>query len=124
MTEVLDPAQMKLQTQAVALTAPLQVKAVFHKERDTVLVNVEAGSAMDLTCGRCLAVIGQPYDGHFDLDYSVKGQVSLDVTDDIRQEVLLSYPFRFLCREDCPGLCPQCGVNLNEGLCTHATTQA
>ena len=41
----------------------------------------------------------------------------LDV-DELLLEVLeLSIPFRFLCREDCLGLCSKCGKNLNEGPC-------
>jgi len=41
----------------------------------------------------------------------------LDV-DELLLEVLeLSLPFRFLCREDCKGLCSKCGKNLNEGDC-------
>ena len=41
----------------------------------------------------------------------------LDV-DELLLEVLeLSIPFRFLCREDCLGLCSKCGKNLNLGLC-------
>ena len=38
----------------------------------------------------------------------------LDVTDWAREAVALQFPTQVLCREDCRGLCPQCGVNLNE----------
>ena len=38
---------------------------------------------------------------------------------DIAQDaLLLALPMRFLCREDCEGLCPTCGVNLNRQRCT------
>ena len=32
-------------------------------------------------------------------------------------DLLLALPTKHLCREDCRGLCPHCGKNLNEGLC-------
>ena len=32
-------------------------------------------------------------------------------------DLLLALPTKHLCREDCRGLCPRCGKNLNEGLC-------
>lgn len=35
----------------------------------------------------------------------------------IREDILLSLPTKILCREDCKGLCPYCGANLNEGKC-------
>ena len=47
----------------------------------------------------------------------------LDV-DELLLEVLeLSIPFRFLCREDCLGLCSKCGKNLNQGKCNCETKE-
>ncbi len=41
----------------------------------------------------------------------------IDLTEDIREDIVLSLPARLLCDEDCQGLCPQCGVNLNSSRC-------
>ena len=41
----------------------------------------------------------------------------LDLTELVRQQILVSLPLRPLCRADCKGLCPECGKNLNEGPC-------
>ncbi len=41
----------------------------------------------------------------------------LDLTEVVRQELLLSLPVSVLCRADCRGICPQCGQNLNEEAC-------
>jgi uncharacterized protein len=41
----------------------------------------------------------------------------LDLDEAIRQYVLMAEPVKPLCRPDCPGLCPSCGANLNEGRC-------
>lgn len=41
----------------------------------------------------------------------------VDLTEAIRQNVLLAIPMVPLCREDCPGLCPQCGHDLSLGPC-------
>ena len=41
----------------------------------------------------------------------------VDITDDIREDILLSIPDRFKCSEDCKGLCPGCGANLNDESC-------
>lgn len=50
-------------------------------------------------------------------EYAVteNGKLNLDAT--IREELLLSFPMRFLCREDCPGLCPKCGKPKRLGNC-------
>lgn len=41
----------------------------------------------------------------------------LDLSEVVRQRLLLNQPLHPLCREDCQGLCPTCGQNLNEGVC-------
>ena len=41
----------------------------------------------------------------------------VDLTDDVREEILLSLSDRYKCSEDCRGLCPHCGADLNEGPC-------
>ena len=117
LTEKLDPVGKDLQTPDLKFTAPVSVTAFFQKERDTVVVQAEAAGNLELTCGRCLTTYQQPYQGHFDLGYTVKEMFVLDVTDDLRQEILLTYPMKLLCKEDCRGLCPKCGANLNEGAC-------
>jgi len=41
----------------------------------------------------------------------------IDVTPSVREELLLAAPRYVLCREDCKGMCPQCGQDLNAGPC-------
>ena len=47
----------------------------------------------------------------------------LDITEAVRQYAMLGLPMMPLCRSDCAGLCPECGVNLNEGSCSCETGQ-
>ena len=42
----------------------------------------------------------------------------IDLDDDVRQYILLTVPQKLLCREDCQGFCPTCGVNKNVEHCT------
>ncbi len=41
----------------------------------------------------------------------------LDIDDAVRESLILSFPMRLLCSEDCPGLCPKCGKPKREGAC-------
>jgi uncharacterized protein len=50
-------------------------------------------------------------------DYIIAPNMKLDITDTIITAVILSVPAKFLCKEDCKGVCPKCGKNLNEGPC-------
>ena len=41
----------------------------------------------------------------------------LEVDEQLVEMLTLEFPSKLLCREDCAGLCPQCGKNLNNGPC-------
>lgn len=45
------------------------------------------------------------------------GATELDLRESLREELLLAVPLFPLCREECAGLCPRCGTDLNEGAC-------
>jgi uncharacterized protein len=42
---------------------------------------------------------------------------NIDLTESVVSAIILSLPMKSLCKEDCKGLCPKCGKNLNEGKC-------
>jgi len=98
----------------------------------------ELQTGLELPCARCLEPVMQDVNRKFDLLYRPQGtdagQEELSVTaaeaeigyyrgegllleDVLREQVLLSAPYRVLCREDCQGLCPVCGKNRNAELC-------
>jgi uncharacterized protein len=57
---------------------------------------------------------------HFDpaeVQIIAPGSTVIDITEDVRQTLMLAVPLKLLCRDSCKGLCPQCGKNLNEGRC-------
>ena len=89
----LDPVQNKLAEQFDLLYRPLGVDAT----RDEVAI-----SQADTEIGY----------------YQGEGLLLEDV---LREQVLLAVPFKVLCREDCRGLCPHCGKNLNEEQCSCTT---
>ena len=72
-------------------------------------------------CVRCLIEVEQPveveiqevfaYDEDEAFDYQVQDD-HVDLEPVIRDAVVLSLPFQPVCQEDCPGLCPECGVRL------------
>jgi uncharacterized protein len=59
--------------------------------------------------------LGEPPDQDEET-YPLRGEM-LDLRPLVRDAVLLELPIAPLCREDCAGLCPTCGADLNEGRC-------
>lgn len=53
-----------------------------------------------------------------DISWMAPESQVLPVGDLVREQVLLDLPIRPLCREDCQGLCPECGTDLNEQSCS------
>lgn len=48
------------------------------------------------------------------------GETFIDLTDSLRECIILCFPSNPVCREDCKGVCPRCGRNLNKEACTCA----
>ncbi len=118
-TERLDPAA--LATSDVSWVAPLEVSAFVQRHDDDLTAMVEAAGTLEMVCARCLATVRRPYHETFHVAIEIQSRASVELTDDIRQEILLGYPMIPLCRDDCRGLCPTCGHNVNEGVCSHGT---
>jgi uncharacterized protein len=81
--------------------------------RGTVEVPVKA------RCARCTQFFSTTVtDSGFLRDFpDVQGVEEVDITEDLREAVMLSLPHSPLCDEGCKGLCVQCGKDLNEGSC-------
>lgn len=82
-------------------------------------------------CARCLAEVGGVYHVQLDKPLAKEGSLKdneeeeyllftgkqIDLAPVVTEELLLSFPTKVLCKEDCKGLCPQCGQDLNSGNC-------
>jgi uncharacterized protein len=109
-----------------------------RKDEPRFILSGRLQARLQLTCGRCLEPFTLPVDTQVDLTYvphplqAAEDEVelsqddlttafyrdqTLDLGDMVREQFYLTLPMRPLCREDCKGLCPQCGTNLNQGTC-------
>ncbi len=104
-----------------------------------ILVTGRLETDIQFTCSRCLSQCGQPLTLEIEEEFfptidvltgaaasvpedepgafTVDQNNVLDLTEAIRQYALLAVPMKPLCREDCQGLCPTCGTNLNVKSC-------
>lgn len=86
-----------------------------------------------IECDRCADTIDKEFTNHFVLsylfsknnpktdDYNLKFLTpendKIDITEDVFEYSELSIPLKKLCKDDCKGLCPKCGKNLNYETC-------
>ncbi|HIC96028.1 TPA: DUF177 domain-containing protein, partial [Candidatus Bipolaricaulota bacterium] len=110
-----------------------------HAGRYNILVTGALMVPLRLTCSRCLEPTVQMIEIKLEEEFKATVDVNtgvhlhwgedvegcnlidsshiLDLTEVVRQNILVSIPMKILCRPDCAGLCPHCGHNLNEGPC-------
>ncbi|MBI5149223.1 MAG: DUF177 domain-containing protein [Candidatus Omnitrophica bacterium] len=99
-------------------TGPLDVRARVNRVEGTVLAKTRVHGRYTSVCGRCLVEIREDWAGDFLFDYPIgRDTEAIELDDDIRQEVLLNLPPKVLCKPDCQGICPGCGVDLNNETC-------
>ena len=125
----------------VELAAPLDVDLTANGVGEGVLVRGTLATTVRTACRRCLEPVEQEVREHVDLlfappaegeDEVDDGEVyplpargdDLDLTDAVREQVLLQVPQFTLCREECRGLCPTCGADLNAAACECVPEQA
>ena len=107
---------------------PISVHGTVDGAGSVVLLRADVSYRMDGVCDRCLTPT--VYESSFSIervlvtstendsdDLVVVDQFMLDLDDLVSAEIWMELPTKTLCREDCRGLCPSCGKNLNEGEC-------
>ncbi|MFH0768703.1 MAG: DUF177 domain-containing protein [Chloroflexota bacterium] len=108
----------------------------------SILIKVTLRTKIELPCSRCLTEFKCPLTLNIEEEYfpiidivtgapiplpdepdcfTIDEHNILDLSEAIRQYALLAIPMKPLCREDCAGLCPTCGCNLNQVSCNCPT---
>lgn len=124
--------------EGLSFTSPVDIDVRLAKEGGKVFLSGQVKTELKLTCTRCL----EPSDHHFltklelvyypkhsdvaegerelqedDLVMSYYCEGIIDISEDVRESIILNLPVKPLCKVGCRGLCPQCGGNLNEKEC-------
>lgn len=116
------------QGQQIQFKGPVQISFQITGQQKSLLIRGEVAADLELACSRCtenfLLHVRCPLDETISLadedDQEVfidREQDELDLTDLGLQVLLENLPLQPLCRQDCRGLCPSCGQDLNSGDC-------
>ncbi len=136
------PEDLNPVDERISLTAPANVSGKVRHSGHEVFVNGHVETRVQVECDRCLQQVELPVNSDFSLEYitgsdyessevaelteaemsvAVFDGRALDVDEIVKEQVVLAVPTRMLCREDCKGICPECGADRNTGECTCAT---
>lgn len=89
------------------------------KTGQDLLVSGTAFFDLEATCSRCMKKIRKQIKADkVCLFFEKVPEQEVDLTDGVREELLLNLPDYIRCSDDCKGLCPKCGANLNDAPCS------
>ncbi len=137
-------AELELRLDLAEVTTPIAFKGRGWRIEDEIFLDGVIDYAVKYTCARCLTEFSKEHtlplnlvlqlvpddrlaepdddDDQFVMISAAKTSYALD--QHVRDLIALEAPLRPLCREDCQGLCPQCGANWNEARCQCQNKQA
>jgi len=139
---VYQPEELNPVDERVNLTEPASVTGKVRLSGHQVFVNGHIDTRTRVECDRCLKPVELPVSTDFTLEYisgrdyessevvelteeqmslAVFNGEALDIDEIAKEQILLAVPTRMLCREDCKGLCPECGTDRNTGECNCIT---
>jgi uncharacterized protein len=132
-------ADLRFEHDDAVLGAPVATDFTLTHQGKELHISGTVATEIRHQCSRCLRERTYPFFAGFDLMYLPQPErratdeeielrdddmavgfydgVRLDVDLMILEQIELSVPMKFLCKEDCRGLCPNCGANLNDGPC-------
>jgi uncharacterized protein len=133
------PGTIDFRTRDFRQTTPLSVELEAELEGREIHLVGRLATRLELSCARCLEPVTQELASRFDLRYRPVGSIrakedeielaredtevgfytggGLFLADVIAEQVNLALPMKVLCGEECHGLCPRCGANLNRERC-------
>lgn len=109
-----------------------RVHVVLDKFSTNYRLKIQASMNAHYVCDRCLIDyteeriakqsqifhLGEaPPDADADILYLEYGSKEIDLTPLLKEMIVLQHPIKMLCKEDCKGLCPHCGADLNKEQC-------
>jgi uncharacterized protein len=135
---VYQPDDLNPVDERISLTQPATVSGKVRLAGNEVFVNGHVETRAQVECDRCLQPVEIPVNTDFALEYipgseyesggaaelteaemsvSVFDGQAIDVDEIVKEQIVLAVPTRMLCREDCKGICPECGADRNMGDC-------
>lgn len=98
---------------------PIEVEGILYIEDNALKVDLQVRVQVHLVCSRCIEEFICPLNLHLQESYNlvedqgILQNETIDLTELLRENILLNLPIKPLCTENCNGLCAECGTNLN-----------
>jgi uncharacterized protein len=133
-----EPEEFEGRTSQFRVIVPVELRFRVHKDKDRYRLAGTIATTLELVCSRCLEPFPLPVASRFEIRYLPQSENTggdekeveeddlsdayyrdeqIDLRQLIEEQFYLALPMKPLHSEDCKGLCPNCGTNLNEKSC-------
>ena len=138
-TYTYEPGELTFDDEHTRLLDLLEVSGRLSRKENQIILQGVLTTRIEVRCDRCLGAVTVPVETQFevayitaadyestetaelqaeDLGFSIFDGEAINLDELVREQVLLALPTRLLCDEECKGLCPNCGSDLNINLCS------
>lgn len=116
---------IELNNNKLKVNEPIKVIGNIENGEEGIKINLHVTGSIIAICDRCLDEFAYNIDipvveilSNNDDEYSTEiKDEKLDLTKVVKENIVLSFPMKFICSQSCKGLCPICGKNLNHETC-------
>ena len=135
--QVYQPEAVGAEDDVYTIVAPVSLVLEIYKDKDKFHLVGRVKTTLEMSCSRCLepftfdvdAPVDLRYQPHAhqdagereveadDMDTAFYENDEIDLGQLMREQFYLALPMKPLCKDDCKGLCPNCGTNLNKATC-------
>ena len=144
-SQVYEPGRVELGEEGARVAVETKVEGRASRKGQEVRVRGQIRTEVELSCDRCLAPRTMTLEVEFDTSFIPQAAAAVeadnvellpehlvvatyeddavDLDELVREQIVLALPTRNLCREDCKGLCPKCGADLNAEHCSCDTAE-
>ncbi len=98
-------------------TEPILLAGEAEKSGGMFRLQGSLTTAVKRICGKCLKEKKEKLSFPVDWIFDLSGKDAVEPLENVRELLIVEHPLVHLCKESCRGLCPQCGIDLNEGAC-------
>ncbi len=107
---------------------PCKVNGVITSDSDILVITANIKTELEMVCSRCLDTFIYPIDIDIEERFTTNSESEdeeavvviddvLDITELVETSIISTLPIKRVCKDDCRGLCQECGCNLNVHTC-------
>jgi uncharacterized protein len=118
--ETVELENKEIRGQEINFIAPCELELMIINSEDEYVVTGQGELSLRVNCTRCLDLFDMPLTFKFETEVAkeeLENDKEIDLSDSLWEQIRVNLPMKTVCQDDCQGLCPSCGADLNHEEC-------